>query len=203
VAGWPGQSAVLARLWDLSERLTPAERVSDFNQAMMDLGATVCTRSRPGCGDCPLSADCLALAQGNPTDYPGKKPRKTLPVRDVRMLLIHDPAGQVLLEQRPPSGIWGGLWGLPELRMGDDPLLWVRQQFGQEPQQPRALPVRRHTFSHFHLDIAPLQILLPEPGWLALEGPDRVWYNPAQPDARGLAAPVSRLLDEIQLHNQR
>ena len=75
--------------------------------------------------------------------------------------------------------------------------------FGQEPQQQRALPVRRHTFSHFHLDIAPLQILLPEPGWLALEGPDRVWYNPAQPDARGLAAPVSRLLEEIQLNNQR
>jgi len=203
VAGWPGQSAVLAQLWALSERLTPDARAKDFNQAMMDLGATVCSRSRPACEACPLADDCVAHAQGNPAAYPGKKPRKTLPVRDVRMLLIRDPAGQVLLEQRPPSGIWGGLWGLPELAMGDDPLVWIRRQFGQDGQQQQALPVRRHTFSHFHLDIAPLQILLPEPGWLALEGVDRVWYNPAQPDARGLAAPVSRLLEEIQLNNQR
>lgn len=201
VAGWPGQSAVLARLWELSETLTPAEGVAEFNQAMMDLGATVCTRARPACGACPLAADCVARAQGNPAAYPGKKPRKDLPVRQVRMLLIRDPAGQVLLEQRPPTGIWGGLWGLPELAMGDDPLAWVRERFGQSPAAQQSLPDRRHTFSHFHLDIAPLQILLPEPGWLALEGPDRVWYNPAQPDARGLAAPVSRLLDEILQNN--
>jgi A/G-specific adenine glycosylase len=198
VAGWPGQSAVLAQLWALSEVLTPAVRVRDFNQAMMDLGATVCTRSRPACAACPLADACIAHAQGNPAAYPGKKPRKVLPVRDVRMLLVRDPAGQVVLEQRPPQGIWGGLWGLPELAMSDDPLAWCRQQFGSEPQAQRVLPLRRHTFSHFHLDITPLEILLPEPGWLALEGPDRVWYNPAQPDARGLAAPVSRLLEEIQ-----
>ena len=202
VAGWPGQSAVQAQLWSLTEQLTPARRVRDFNQAMMDLGATLCTRSRPACGICPLAAGCLAHAQGNPAAYPGKKPRKSLPVRDVRMLLVRVPSGQVLLEQRPPSGIWGGLWGLPELAMDEDPLVWCRQQFGQEPLAQQDLPPRRHTFSHFHLDIAPLEILLAEPGWLALEGPDRVWYNPAQPDARGLAAPVSRLLEEIQLNKE-
>jgi len=201
VAGWPGRAAVLTRLWALTERLTPAARVRDYNQAMMDLGATVCTRGRPACDACPLAADCRARAQGNPQAYPGSKPRKALPVRQVRMLLLRDPAGRVLLEQRPPSGVWGGLWGLPELAMGDDPLAWCRQQFGGEPLQQRDLPERRHTFSHFHLDIAPRQILLPEPGWAVLEGPDRVWYNPAQPDARGLAAPVSRLLEEILQNN--
>lgn len=201
IAGWPGRSAVLASLWELSETLTPAERVGDFNQAMMDLGATVCTRAKPACGICPLATDCNARAQGNPDAYPGRKPRKTLPVRQVQMLLVCDPAGQVLLEQRPPSGIWGGLWGFPELAPEDDPLAWVRRHLGQSAAEPLPLPTRRHTFSHFHLDITPRQILLPEPGWLALEGPDRVWYNPAQPDARGLAAPVSRLLDELLPNN--
>ncbi len=195
-AGWPGQTAVLKRLWALSERLTPSARTRDFNQAMMDLGATVCRRTRPACGACPVQTDCLAAAQGDPSAYPGKKPRKALPVRQVQMLLVSDPVGQVLLEQRPPSGIWGGLWGLPELARDADPVAWVRERFGQSVHACPELPTRRHTFSHFHLDITPRQILLPQPGLLALEGPDCVWYNPAQPDARGLAAPVSRLLDE-------
>jgi A/G-specific adenine glycosylase len=198
IDGWPGRSSVLKQLWALSEQLTPDTRVGDFNQAMMDLGATLCTRSRPDCDRCPLASDCLARAQGNPANYPGKKPRKALPVRQTRMLLLRDPAGRVLLEQRPPSGIWGGLWGLPELAMEEDPLAWSRRQFGPEAAAGRGLPPRRHTFSHFHLDITPLEILLPAPGWSVLEGPDRVWYNPANPDALGLAAPVARLLEEIQ-----
>jgi A/G-specific adenine glycosylase len=198
VDGWPGQAAVLKRLWALSEQFTPAVRVRDYNQAMMDLGATLCSRGKPACDACPLSEDCLAFAQGKPTDYPGRKPRKTLPVRQTRMLLLRDPGGRVLLEQRPPSGIWGGLWGFPELAMDEEPLAWSRRQFGTEAAAGRLLSPRRHTFSHFHLDITPQEILLPEPGWLALEGPDRVWYNPANPDALGLAAPVARLLEEIQ-----
>jgi A/G-specific adenine glycosylase len=201
IDGWPGQAAVATRLWSVAEERTPAQRVRDYNQAMMDLGATVCTRARPACGQCPLSDRCVAHAQGNPDAYPGKKRRKALPVRATCMLLLRDTAGRVLLEQRPATGVWGGLWGLPELDMTTEPLAWVRQQFGVEAQAKRQLPLRRHTFSHFHLDITPLEILLPQPGWVALEAPDRVWYNPAQPDARGLAAPVSRLLDEIQLNH--
>jgi len=197
VEGWPGSSAVAAELWRLSERLTPTEQVAAYNQAMMDLGATLCTRSRPRCGDCPLADTCVAHAQGNWQAYPGRKPKKPLPVRSVQMLLLRNPHGEVLLAQRPPQGIWGGLWGFPELAGDADPLAWCQEQQLGEAQLQRELPPRRHTFSHFHLDIRPREILLHEPGWRVLEGASSVWYNPQQPDERGLAAPVSRLLEEL------
>jgi len=202
VVGWPGQGAVLKQLWSLSERLTPGPRVADFNQAMMDLGATLCTRSRPGCECCPLADGCQARAQGNPLAYPGKKPRKTLPVRMVQMIILHDPMGRVLLQQRPPAGVWGGLWSFPELALDESAEAWCAGVLGGVAASSENLPARRHTFSHFHLDIHPRQILLTEPGCRVMEGADQVWYNPAQPDARGLAAPVSRLLQEIQQVNE-
>ena len=197
VEGWPGTTSVLNALWALSEDLTPEQRTGAYNQAMMDLGATVCTRSRPACERCPLQVDCRAQAQGNWQAYPGKKPRKALPVRSVQMLLVSNPSGELLLQQRPPQGIWGGLWSFPELSREDDPLAWLAQHQPGEAQLLGELPQRRHTFSHFHLDILPRQILLQEPGCLVLEGAQYVWYNPQQPDERGLAAPVSRLIEEL------
>ena len=197
IDGWSGQSAVLKRLWQLAETHTPRDRVNHYNQAMMDLGATLCTRSRPRCDDCPVNASCLAKSQGDWKSYPGKKPRKALPERRVQMLLLRNASGEVLLQQRPPQGIWGGLWGFPELPVSDDPLLWCREQALGEARFVCDLPKRRHTFSHFHLDIEPREILLAEPGCGVLEGGQWVWYNPRQPDARGLAAPVARLLEEL------
>jgi len=113
VDGWPGGTKVLERLWRLSERVTPHDRAGPFNQAMMDLGATLCTRSRPGCARCPVSVDCRALAQGAPTAYPHGKPKKTVPTRRAVFWWLRDERGGVLLERRPPSGLWGGLWCLP------------------------------------------------------------------------------------------
>jgi len=197
VAGWPGQAAVLQRLWQLSEVQTPRDRVGDYNQAMMDLGATLCTRSRPRCNDCPVVRSCQAGAQGGWRDYPGKKPKKALPQRQVQMLLLRNAAGEVLLQQRPPQGIWGGLWSFPELPVEDDPLQWCHDRGLGKARPGRLLPLRRHTFSHFYLDIQPREILLEEPGYGVLEGPGWVWYNARQPDERGLAAPVARLIEEI------
>lgn len=195
--GWPGRTAVMNRLWKLAESLTPEQRVAAYNQAMMDLGAGVCTRGSPDCANCPLNRDCAAFEQGRQQDFPGRKPKKSLPRRTVRMLLVRDDAGTVLLERRPPAGVWGGLWCLPELDLEADPLDWCTNSLQQPAVLGRTLAPRRHTFSHFHLDIEPLEILLKQSGCGVLEGEQRLWYNPRQPEAVGLAAPVARLLEEI------
>ncbi|MGB1141418.1 MAG: A/G-specific adenine glycosylase, partial [Halioglobus sp.] len=115
VAGWPGQSAVHNQLWDIAEHYTPTARCADYTQAMMDLGATLCTRSKPACALCPMANDCEANAAGDQTDYPGKKPKKALPVRATHFLVLRNRDGDIWLEKRPAEGIWGGLWCFPEV----------------------------------------------------------------------------------------
>lgn len=198
VAGWPGESAVLNRLWTLSESLTPRRRCAAYNQAMMDLGSLVCTRGRPACLGCPLSEECLALAQGNPGAYPGAKPRKEKPVKAVRMVILRNGAGEILLEQRPPSGIWGGLWGLPEAPHRGDLNDWCLRHLGAGVSGERRLPERRHSFSHFHLRIEPVEVTLKNPGRRVMDSSAWVWYNPTKPDSLGVAAPVARILRELQ-----
>ena len=197
IAGWPGAADVQAQLWRLAEDYTPAQRVAGYNQAMMDLGATVCTRAKPNCIACPVAHDCAARTQGRQRDYPGRKPKKTLPQRAVRMLLVRNASGELLLEQRPPAGIWGGLWGLPETAPDTDPATWCRDVLASNARVLRTLAARRHTFSHFHLDIEPVELCLDNPGLRVLEERGRVWYNPAHPLDLGLAAPVARLIAEV------
>lgn len=143
------------RLWGLADRHTPRRRIADYTQAIMDLGATLCRRTQPQCVRCPLRTDCAAYAEGRPEAYPRPKPRKKVPVRSVRMLLIRDGDGHVLLQRRPPTGIWGGLWGLPECHT-DDIKRWSRTALGLEIAPQRRWPTLRHSFSHFHLDIHPI-----------------------------------------------
>lgn len=197
IEGWPGQGVVQKQLWRLSEELTPEVRTASYNQAMMDMGATLCTRSQPRCPECPVAETCLAFQQGSWQSYPGKKPKKALPVRNVQMLMLRNPSGEVLLRKRPAQGVWGGLWSFPEVAVEDDPMQWCESKFLSVTGEKRQLNIRRHTFSHFHLDITPLEILLEEPGCRVLEADQWVWYNPLQPDERGLAAPVTRLLNEL------
>jgi A/G-specific adenine glycosylase len=194
VSGWSGQSAFEQTLWELAERCTPAERCRDFNQAMMDLGATLCTRSRPQCLLCPLSALCTARLRGEQVVYPQPKPRRQLPVKRVRMLMLVSDQG-VLLVRRPPAGIWGGLWGLPECEPEAD---WrqVARGFGLRPLSSEDWPALRHTFSHFHLDIEPLRVEVESAGLVVMEGEQAIWYNDRD-EGRGLAAPVSRLLETL------
>jgi len=198
VEGWPGRSAVMNRLWQLSEELTPARRTAEYNQAMMDLGAGVCTRGRPDCGHCPLADVCIAGPRGEAGRYPASKPRKPLPVRAVRMLMIRNPAGGLLMEQRPPKGIWGGLWSLPECPMEEEPAAWCADRLGVRGEISAEWALRRHTFTHFHLDILPVEIRTDDTGNRVMDGDRLVWYNTATPDTRGLAAPVTRLIDELR-----
>ncbi|WP_062064582.1 A/G-specific adenine glycosylase [Cellvibrio sp. OA-2007] len=195
VEGWPGQLPVANQLWEIAEQYTPKKRANHYTQAMMDMGATLCTRSKPKCEQCPLRDGCVAYAQGNPQDYPGKKPKKTLPEKAVQLLMLRNPAGDLLLQQRPAQGIWGGLWSFPELAMDADAQEFVETHFGKviELEEWNSY---RHTFSHYHLDITPVLIQLAKsPG--AIGEAATHWYNPHQPDALGLAAPVKKLLEKL------
>ncbi len=197
VAGWPGRSAVQKRLWQHAEQCLPEERTADYNQAMMDLGALCCTRKEPQCRRCPLAMMCRARAQGDPARYPAPRPRRSVPVRRVCMLVLRNGTGEVLLERRPPRGIWGGLWSFPECPSQAHAAQWCIDQLGVAGRLISCWPVRRHTFSHFHLEITPLEIQI-ESGEAVMEAACRLWYNPAQPGACGLAAPVARLIREMQ-----
>jgi A/G-specific adenine glycosylase len=194
IPGWPGDKRVEEKLWELAERYTPKARSADYTQAIMDLGATLCTRSKPRCGECPVAADCAARKLGQQTEFPASKPRKAMPVRRARMLLLL-AEGSILLERRPPAGIWGGLWGFPEIAADADPRAWCRERFGAAPRRVRMGQPLRHTFSHFHLDIEPVEVHLAAAAAVQ-EGESR-WHRLGQPLRVGLAAPVKKLLDGL------
>lgn len=194
IEGWPGASTTLNTLWAAAERHTPHERVADYTQAIMDLGATLCTRSRPGCERCPMASDCLALSQGRVSDFPGKRPKKTLPERQAQFVLMRCPAGAVLMQRRPENGVWGGLWSFPELTPGDDPAQWVSGEWQVDVLSQLRMPVLRHTFSHYHLLIEPIQVEVARRPTAVAEGDAIRWVDPNDPGELGLPAPVARLL---------
>jgi A/G-specific adenine glycosylase len=196
VEGWPGKSAVLKALWDLAETVTPHKRVAYFNQAMMDLGATVCSRSSPDCERCPLQSGCRAFQQGEPARYPQPKPRRQLPVRQTHMLLLLC-GREVYLEKRPAQGIWGGLWSFPQFDQRSGIPHWCDAR-GIKAVSLETLPGVRHTFSHFHLDITPYRLRLNNPVFSVMEADEGLWYNLKDAAAVGLAAPIQRLLAQLQ-----
>ena len=194
VEGWPGRSAVLKRLWALAEEYTPADtRCAQYNQAMMDLGATVCVPRGPDCQACPLRSGCRAFHLGAPEAFPAPKPRRSLPVRETLMLML-DCGGELFLERRPPTGIWGGLWSLPECEPDADVVDQCRSKWGMDVESVQELDGWRHTFSHYHLDIRPVLVAVRPAADTAMEGGDTLWYKAGSPLRHGLAAPVKRLL---------
>ncbi len=197
VEGWPGTKEIENRLWRLAGQYTPGRRVAHYTQAIMDLGATLCIRSRPLCEHCPVQYNCLAFAQSRVKEFPTPKPRGSLPMRSTRLLLVRNTAEAVLLVKRPPAGIWGGLWSLPECAVGDDIVQWCRQRLGCSVREERRWPSLRHTFSHFHLNIHPVLLRLNDKATSVMDDAGSVWYNPAEPQDLGLAAPVKRLLNQL------
>ncbi len=201
VDGWPGKPSVTRTLWAHSEQLTPQKRVADFNQAMMDLGSGICTRSKPDCTQCPLVASCRAHANDTQSEYPGKKPKKTTPIRKVQMLIVSNNNGEILLQRRPPSGIWGGLLSLPEIPIDADTTQWCKHTLGITIKKKICWPVLRHTFSHFHLDISPVLSTYKSHKNSVMDETEWVWYNSdpknePQKTVGGLPAPVARLLKQ-------
>jgi A/G-specific adenine glycosylase len=195
VRGWPGAMAVQRTLWEIAELCTPAERVADYTQAIMDLGATVCTRSRPLCRACPVAAGCVARRDGSTAELPERKPARPKPTRETTMLIVRDEAGRVLLERRPPAGVWAGLWSVPETSDQESSAQALRERFAVQANETVALDAFVHTFSHYHLHVTPLlvagvaspRVADGESGWFAREE----WI------ALGLPAPVRRLLEAV------
>ncbi|WP_028238310.1 A/G-specific adenine glycosylase [Stutzerimonas azotifigens] len=190
--GYPGEPKVARQLWETAERLTPQQRVNHYTQAMMDLGATLCTRSKPTCLLCPLQQGCRAHQLGREGAFPAPKPRKALPRKRTLMPLLTNRDGAVLLYRRPSTGLWGGLWSLPELDdlTGLDPLA---ARHALRLGERRELPALTHTFSHFQLAIEPWLVEVQGAAPAVTEA-DWLWYNLATPPRLGLAAPVKTLL---------
>lgn len=196
IDGWYGTTSVQKSLWRLTDAVTPAKCTGEYNQGMMDLGATLCTRSSPACDRCPVSNTCRALATGTPTSWPHKKPKKVRPVRSTCMLIVQDSSGAVLMERRPPAGIWGGLWGFPEYADTESALA-AAESIGVIDAGPSQWQPLEHTFTHFHLKINPLHIRLKEAGDQKVSDNGCVWHHPGA-ELGGFAAPVSQLLTVLE-----
>jgi len=191
VKGRTGERDFESRLWQLSTQLTPPVRVAQYTQAVMDLGATLCTRRNPRCGECPFEARCAARAAGTPHDYPAPKKPLQRTQRAVWMLLLRRGDGSVRLVQRAPAGIWGGLWSPPEFATREE-LLASPLAAAAAPRDATPVP---HAFTHFDLLIHPVWVEQAPPGALADEA-GVLWYNAARPAQVGLPAPIVQLLQD-------
>jgi len=158
VNGWPGESAVEKQLWEIAEDLTPEKNVARYTQAIMDLGATVCTRTKPKCNICPVSQECLARKQASQDKYPGPKPKKTIPIRETVFLLLENNRGEILFEKRPATGIWGGLWCFPECSPDDDIEEWLLAKTGFSGSIIQKLSIIKHSLTHFRMEILPVHL---------------------------------------------
>jgi A/G-specific adenine glycosylase len=195
VHGFPGATRVAGTLWSHAEANTPYERLADYTQAIMDLGATVCVRSKPRCGTCPIASDCIAHRDGLTAQLPTKKPAKRVPTRQTCLLILRDAQGRVLLEKRPPTGVWGELWSLPEAASVDAAPA-VARNVGARADAFAPLDPFVHVFTHYRLEIRPYVAAATSLPRVA-DG-DRVrWCGEREVAALGLPAPVKKLLQTM------
>jgi A/G-specific adenine glycosylase len=193
IEGWPGKTAVMRTLWDWAERETPDDDVAAYTQAIMDLGATLCTRRRPACDLCPIAAWCTARLQGNQAAYPGPKPKRTRPQREAIFAWV-EADGLVLFEQRPPSGIWGGLLCLPEMPASLNVETWCCERLGLTPNTVAKQPGFEHEFTHFRLAAGVLKIE-PEDSKQIRDDSMLRWLRPEAALSTGLPAPIRRYIE--------
>lgn len=195
---WPGEKNTLLQLWQLAKTLTPSQRTADYTQAIMDLGATLCTRGKPLCAHCPFEKTCRAHELGMETQLPIAQPKKKLPLKQASFL-IFKYKNSVILEKRSQPGVWKGLWSFPEIdktiskkKLKD----YVKKHFSFNIQKACDLESIRHTFSHFHLDIFPILLLVDKKS--PLFESHQIWYDLKKPHQIGLPAPVKTILSELQ-----
>lgn len=194
VSGFPGESAIERKLWTLADACTPEQQVGNYTQAIMDLGATLCVRSRPLCPACPVAAGCVARQTGQQQELPTRRPRKERPLRESYATILIRDDGAVLLEKRPATGLWGGLWAFPQFEQRLLASQWLQQQGvdAASLQEPY-----RHAFTHFDLILHPLVARVDVAGSAVRDGDAYLWYDAQQPSKIGLTKPV---VDLIQRH---
>jgi len=197
IDGWPGKKSVENTLWELAGSILPEQRIANYIQAQMDLGATVCTRSKPLCQQCPLSNQCQAYQQAKPTNYPTPKPKKAVPTRQVHWLIAQSNNDKILLHQRPAHGIWGGLWSFPECEAKDE-LCKITADLQLEQLNSSSLDEINHTFSHFKLVISPHLIQCKQQTSYIAENKNLSWYKISDALKLGLPAPVKKVIQSIQ-----
>ena len=191
IAGFPGEKKVESQLWLLAEQCLPSSRLRDYTQAIMDLGATLCTRSQPRCNVCPFVSRCVANRDGLQSALPTRRVKKARPQRSAFVIVAMNADGALLLERRPPVGIWGGLWTFPQFDNEAD-----AQAFTGERPTWQSLPVYHHAFSHFDLALQPL--LVRNLQRVQVADHDRYcWYDPANPQRIGLAKPAMDLIRQV------
>ena len=195
IDGFPGQKAVENQLWQIARQLAPLQDIEAYTQAQMDLGATVCTRGKPQCQICPLQEDCVARQQGRTATLPTPRPKKAIPERETVMLLISD-GQRLLLQKRPTTGIWGGMWSFPEIDSTLAAETWCLTHLGIAAEALPPLAEFVHVFTHFRLTITPLPMRVAahpaanESGYL--------WLTPAEADAAGIPASVRKILASVR-----
>ena len=197
VEGWPGKLSVSRTLWELAETNTPSERVRDYTQAIMDLGATVCLRRSPRCDACPLAHRCRAKKYDLTAGIPASKPKANRPLKRRSMLVVQRPDGAVLLHRRPPTGIWAGLWSLPTLEGDESAEDWCGRVLGCSPQGHAELTPLRHGFSHFELEIQPIHLPVSTPPAGIREGDQWRWHDGEQ--ELGMPVPIRRLVESMEV----
>jgi A/G-specific adenine glycosylase len=198
VDGYAGDSAVERELWACAEALLPHASIEPYTQALMDLGATVCLRNTPECARCPVAADCVARLENRIDELPWPRPRKALPQREIAVLLI-GRADEILLERRPPTGIWAGLWSLPEVACDADIGAYCRHRFGADVVADAAMAPIEHAFTHFRLRLTPVPCTVGRWPARAEEsgGGACIWLPLAEATGAALPSPIKRLLRSL------
>lgn len=193
IKGWPGKSSVQNLLWAIAEEFTPEKRCADYTQAIMDLGALVCTRSVPHCLQCPVSGSCQAFQQSNPEAYPEKRETRKRSTQEITVLLCYQQGKSVMLERRPPAGIWGGLWSLPQCGTHEDPAEFLKTGYGYEIQTMCTEPTSLHILTHLRLHINPIwaQVTRVEN---AIAEADQKWCTLSDIAQMGMPQPIEKLV---------
>ena len=194
IEGFPGETAIERKLWSIADDCTPAQRVAHYTQAIMDLGATVCVRSRPACVVCPMRELCVARREGMQAVLPTPKPRKERRERTAYAAILQRADGAVLLERRPPAGIWGGLWTFPQFEAREAAVEWLERRTGESGLATLALPSYSHSFTHFDLTLEPLLVRDAREQSAIADAERYCWYDAKQPAKIGLAKPAVDLI---------